>query len=350
MESRFLPDGYDWWWDRLEEAKTPFEKLDQFYKEELESLAKDQSIESKVICVALDYVSGAFYTVDDFWRLRNSILREVQFEDSFEKLTELTRSDINKEEYRRAFCRLISWVQYMHHFRRENGRLRISEKAHLNRRQLETYCRILTKLGSTDDAVQLAEFYSDWLTNEDLIRMTREAIESRNIDAGKAILEVLVSNEKAHPEVPKLINELGRLEKIKRLQETDGIDDTVIGNMSGVEFEQLIANMFEKLGIGVDITPKSSDYGADVILICPNETRVSVQCKRFKAKVNLKAVQEVVASLSHYQCDYGVVITNSTFLNSARKLAVNNDIELWDKDCLINFLSGDISFSELRNL
>ena len=78
-----------------------------------------------------------------------------------------------------------------------------------------------------------------------------------------------------------------------------------------------------------------------------NGSRVIFQCKRFKTKVNLKAVQEVVGAMGHYAGDFGVVITNNTFLNSAVKLAKSNDIELWNGDQLISFLAGELSFSEI---
>ena len=43
----------------------------------------------------------------------------------------------------------------------------------------------------------------------------------------------------------------------------------------------------------------------------------------------------------------GIVITSSSFLNSAIKLAESNDIELWEKNKLMKFLAGDVSFSEI---
>ena len=65
---------------------------------------------------------------------------------------------------------------------------------------------------------------------------------------------------------------------------------------------------------------------------------------------NLKAVQEVLGAVGHYNADAGIVITNNTFLNSAKKLAESNDIELWDETKLKLFLNDDISFSELQHL
>ena len=93
----------------------------------------------------------------------------------------------------------------------------------------------------------------------------------------------------------------------------------------------------------------SGDFGADLIVETPSGTRASIQAKRYKQKANLKAVQEVVASLAHYQTDLGVVITTSGFFQSAVDLAQTNNVELWDEDRLIQFLSGDFSFSMLSD-
>ena len=101
------------------------------------------------------------------------------------------------------------------------------------------------------------------------------------------------------------------------------------------------------MGYKVESTPKTGDFGADLIIENCEGTRIIVQCKRFKSKVNLKAVQEVVAAMGYYFGDMGIVITNNSFFSSAVKLAESHDIELWDGDKLLSFLSGDLSFSNI---
>jgi len=98
------------------------------------------------------------------------------------------------------------------------------------------------------------------------------------------------------------------------------------------------------------MTKGSGDFGADIIIETKNQSKIIVQCKRFKNKVNLKAVQEVIGAVGHFNADVGIVITNNTFLNSAKKLAESNDIELWDGSKLKLFLENDISFSILKEV
>jgi restriction system protein len=117
--------------------------------------------------------------------------------------------------------------------------------------------------------------------------------------------------------------------------------------LSGVEFENLLMDKFAAMGFKVESTPKTGDFGADLIIENNEGTRIIVQCKRFKSKVNLKAVQEVVGAMGHYAGDMGLVITNNSFLNNAVKLVESHDIELWDGDKLVSFFAGDLSFSEV---
>lgn len=61
----------------------------------------------------------------------------------------------------------------------------------------------------------------------------------------------------------------------------------------------------------------------------------AIQCKLYSAPVGNKAVQEVHAGKAHYQCDVGVVATNSTFTKAAVELAETTDTLLWDREELL---------------
>jgi len=119
--------------------------------------------------------------------------------------------------------------------------------------------------------------------------------------------------------------------------------------MSGLDFERFLEAQFREKGFKVRRTRGSGDFGADLIIETTSGTRAAVQAKRFKQKTNLKAVQEVVGSLSYYSVDFGIVIAASGFLPSAIKLAKSNKVELWDKNKLIRFLNSDFSFSLLSD-
>ena len=64
-------------------------------------------------------------------------------------------------------------------------------------------------------------------------------------------------------------------------------------------------------------------------------------------KVTNSAVQEVVASLAYYTRNKGIVVTNSFFTQSAKELAKVNNVELWDRNDVINFLNTSNLQSDL---
>ena len=102
---------------------------------------------------------------------------------------------------------------------------------------------------------------------------------------------------------------------------------------SGIEFEQFLQYIFTRLGYDAQATKASGDQGADLILR-KNGTVLVVQAKFYDRPVGNKAVQEAAAALRFYNGNRAMVVTNSTYTNSARELAKKNDVMLIDKDQL----------------
>lgn len=96
--------------------------------------------------------------------------------------------------------------------------------------------------------------------------------------------------------------------------------------MTGEQFEQCIASMLRRDGHFVKLTPRSGDYGVDIIM----DNHVAIQCKRYSGNVGLNAVQEVYAGMMHYGCESSIVVTNSQFTKSAIQLANELGVTLWD--------------------
>lgn len=110
-----------------------------------------------------------------------------------------------------------------------------------------------------------------------------------------------------------------------------------VDEMTGKEFEIFLNIHFRNLGYSVTLTQDSQDYGADLILY-KNGSKTVVQAKRSKNPVGIKAVQEVAGAVRHYKGNKGRVITNNRFTENACKLAQSNDVELWDRKKLIEFI------------
>lgn len=103
--------------------------------------------------------------------------------------------------------------------------------------------------------------------------------------------------------------------------------------MTGLEFEQFVEKMFIKMKYKTILTPKTNDQGIDLIAEKHNE-KIGIQTKCYSGTVGNKAIQEVVAGKSYYNCNKVIVVTNSTYTIGAIKLAKVNDVVLWDRAIL----------------
>lgn len=114
------------------------------------------------------------------------------------------------------------------------------------------------------------------------------------------------------------------------------IDD--IDNMSGREFEKYLFQLFEQMGYICTLTSESNDQGLDLIVERYGK-KIGIQAKCYKNKVGNNAVQEVLSGVQYYNCDEGMVITNSLFTSSADDLATKTGIVLWNRAKLMEIMS-----------
>ena len=110
-----------------------------------------------------------------------------------------------------------------------------------------------------------------------------------------------------------------------------------VDRMTGEEFEEFLACCFRNLGYTVEMTPKTGDFGADLILYKAGKKTV-IQAKRYQGKVGNSAVQEVVSAVKYYGAKDAIVITNSNFTSNAHKLAEANGVQLWGREQLIDLV------------
>jgi hypothetical protein len=115
------------------------------------------------------------------------------------------------------------------------------------------------------------------------------------------------------------------------------VDFNKIDNLSGHDFEKLIAKLFKKIGYSVMQTKASSDLGCDVLLE-KEDVKTAVQTKRQINAVTNSSVQEVVASLKIYNAKHGMVVTNNFFTSNAIELASANNIKLINRNDLFRLL------------
>lgn len=101
--------------------------------------------------------------------------------------------------------------------------------------------------------------------------------------------------------------------------------------MTGQEFEEHCAAYLRRRGFKkIEFTKGSGDQGVDILAKRRGKT-YAIQCKNYQKPVGNKAVQEAYAGMQYYDCDKGMVMTNSTFTKGAVELAERTGVALWGK-------------------
>lgn len=118
-----------------------------------------------------------------------------------------------------------------------------------------------------------------------------------------------------------------------------------LDEMSGGEFERLLAYYFRHQGYVVDTTPASSDRGADLI-ITVDERRICVRLKRQDEPVGNGAIREVLGGRAFYGAYEAWLIVSGTFANGIRYDAKVAGVRLVDGDELAKWLEKLPNFLE----
>ena len=111
-----------------------------------------------------------------------------------------------------------------------------------------------------------------------------------------------------------------------------------IDTLSGLEFEEFIANFFSYLGYSTSLTSLSGDNGID-ILAKSKHYSIGIQAKLYyNHNVNNKAIQEVFTGKNYYKLDYAMVITNWKFSAPALDLAKTLNVATIDRKTLTQMI------------
>ncbi len=101
--------------------------------------------------------------------------------------------------------------------------------------------------------------------------------------------------------------------------------------MDGIDYEHFCSDLFKQNKWSTSVTKSSGDQGADIIAKKDNFISV-VQCKKYNSPVGNKAVQEIYSAKEFYGADLAIVVTNSSFTQSAKTLALKLRVQLIHHD------------------
>jgi restriction system protein len=117
------------------------------------------------------------------------------------------------------------------------------------------------------------------------------------------------------------------------------VDIAKVDKMTGLDFEEYLAPLFQMQGYSAKVTQGSGDYGADLV-ISKNGVKTVVQAKRYSSNIGVSAVQEIVAAKPFYHARKAMVVTNQYFTKQAKNLARANGVQLVDRDSLIAMINN----------
>ena len=78
----------------------------------------------------------------------------------------------------------------------------------------------------------------------------------------------------------------------------EGREPVYLQGMKGHDFEDLVREVYERLGYQVIRMPRVRDGGKDLVVVEGND-RYYVQCKRWKRKVGVRQVRELDSVSTH---------------------------------------------------
>jgi restriction system protein len=113
-------------------------------------------------------------------------------------------------------------------------------------------------------------------------------------------------------------------------------------DLSFLEFEALIQNLFIKIGLEARQTRPSRDGGVDCVAWDPRPIfggKVVIQAKRYKNTVGVSAVRDLFGTLQNEGANKGILVTTSGYGQASFDFAKNKPIELIDGSNLLYLLA-----------
>ena len=112
-------------------------------------------------------------------------------------------------------------------------------------------------------------------------------------------------------------------------------------DLNPYEFENLVNNLFSKMGFEAKLTRSSRDGGIDVVAFDPRPIlggKVVIQAKRYKNVVGVSAVRDLYGSMINEGAGKGILVTTSHYGVDAYDFAKDKPIELIDGSGLLYLL------------
>ena len=116
--------------------------------------------------------------------------------------------------------------------------------------------------------------------------------------------------------------------------------------ISPIDFEKLTQTVLNSMGLVAELTKKTGDGGIDIIAYNKQPViggKYIIQCKRYNGSVGEPIIRDLYGVVCSERANKGILISTGTFTQSAKKFALDKQIELIDgHDFEQLLLSNDI--------
>lgn len=109
--------------------------------------------------------------------------------------------------------------------------------------------------------------------------------------------------------------------------------------LSGLQFETELGQLFHRLGYKVLKTPPTGDGGVDLILH-KDGLKTVIQCKRYKTKVAIGVAREMAASMHDFQAQHAIIACVNGVTRPVREYAAKRQIRILDARDIVALQTG----------
>ena len=137
--------------------------------------------------------------------------------------------------------------------------------------------------------------------------------------------------------LPILINVILRLHQRRKEQFAAGTLEA-LRNLSPDEFENVIAQFFERIGYRSRVSENVQDHGVDVIVYDGKGEKWVVQCKRYRGVVGEPVLRDLLGAMLHERATRAFLMTTGTISQKAREWIVDKPILVYESEGLVRLL------------
>ncbi|MBN4096084.1 restriction endonuclease [Methylobacterium sp. OT2] len=182
------------------------------------------------------------------------------------------------------------------------------------------------------------------------VRVSAEQFAQINLDRVEpaTCLKQLRAHVSGHPSELVAVKPIVDINMIDHrfIQEADVLSTldsrTNLMELTPGEFESLITNLFERMGLEARLTQASRDGGVDCVAFDQRPIfggKVVIQAKRYKHTVGVSAVRDLYGTVMNEGASKGILVTTSGYGKAAFEFANGKPIELISGSNLLSLLS-----------